>query len=230
MPSKKKSKGKTSKLPTANLEEIAAEVRKRLSEKDAARETALRLCREVIRHSANSIRAVHRHEFAEAERLLQQNRLLLDQVSGTLREHQDLFHTGLVHDSQKEFAEANIVLCMVTGAPVPTPEDLRVGVPAFLNGLGEAAGEMRRYLLDLLRRGSIEGCEDKLSMMDDIYAMLVTMDFPDALTAGLRRTTDMVRGVLERTRGDLTLAQQHRALEEKLDRCVGSKSGTIGIE
>ncbi len=218
MPSGMAKKPAKQKLPTANLEEIADSIRKTLSEKDLAREKALRLCREVIRNSANTIRAVHRQEFDEAAGLLGQTRALLDEVNGTLAGHQDLFHTGLVHDSQKEFAEASIHLSLVTGKPLPSPGELSVGLPAYMNGLGEAAGEMRRYVLDQLRTGEIAGCEDKLAMMDDIYSVLVTVDFPDALTGGLRRTTDMVRGVLERTRGDLTLAIQHRSLEEKLAR------------
>lgn len=178
---------------------------------------ALRLCREVIRHSANAIRAVHRGELAEAGELLDTTGLLLEQVRQTLAGHGDLYCSGLVHDAQKEFAEGRITMALVSGRDVPDPHGLKVSEQAYLNGMGEAAGELRRYLLDKLRNGDVSGCEAILAMMDDIYAVLVTMDFPDAITGGLRRTTDMVRGVLERTRGDLTLALEHRALEAKLE-------------
>jgi translin len=217
MPLKTASKASRNKLPTADLERIAESIRRDFSAKDMAREKALRLCREVIRHSANTIRAVHRHEFKEAGGLLKQTRALLEDVSSILAEHQDLLHAGLVHDAQKEFAEASITMALVSGKPLPEPQALKVGLPAYLNGLGEAAGEMRRHILDQLRKGDLAHTEEKLAMMDDIYGVLVTMDFPDAITGGLRRTTDMVRGVLERTRGDLTLALEHRALEAKLE-------------
>ncbi|HLC23456.1 MAG TPA: haloacid dehalogenase [Dehalococcoidia bacterium] len=217
MPLKRARKTGKTKLPTANLEGIADSIRQSFSAKDLAREKALRLCREVIRYSANTIRAVHRQEFDEAGKLLKQTRGLLDEVGEILAGHQDLFHAGLVHDSQKEFAEASITMALVSGKPLPVPEALKVGLPAYLNGLGEAAGEMRRHVLDQLRKGDLANTEEKLAMMDDIYGVLVTMDFPDAITGGLRRTTDMVRGVLERTRGDLTLALELRALGAKLE-------------
>lgn len=226
MPSRKAKKPAKSKLPTSTLGRIGESARQDFAEEDMARERALRLCREVIRNSAKAIRAVHRQEFKEADATLEETRALLDEVVHTLAGHENLFHAGLVHDAQKEFAEASMTMAMVSGRPLPAPDALDVGLPAYLNGLGEAAGELRRYILDQLRRGEVAGCEDKLTMMDDIYGLLVTMDFPDALTGGLRRTTDMVRGVLERTRGDLTLALEHRALEKKLEKAARDTDAT----
>ena len=144
----RRAKKTATERPTADLDQIAESIRQTFCSKDLAREKALRLCREVIRNSANSIRAVHRQEFAESQELLRATREMLDQISDTLADHQDLFHNGLVHDAQKEFAEANLTLAMASGNPLPTPEGLRVELPAYLNGLGEAAGEMRRFVLD----------------------------------------------------------------------------------
>lgn len=177
----------------------------------------LRLCREIIRYSANAIRAVHRQEEANAKQLLSSARALLKELDrDILQKHGDLLHSGFVHDAQKEFAEASTTLTIVTGKALPEPEALGVSYPAYLNGLGEAVGELRRYLLDSLRRNDLSRCEELLATMDDIYAILVTMDFPDGITYGLRRTTDAVRGILEKTRGDLTLALRQKELEEKL--------------
>lgn len=200
-----------------NLEAIAEKIRLSLSAKDAARESVLRLCREIIRYSANTIRAVHRQEQIEAERLLDSARTSLQElITNTPEAHSDLTHSGFVHDAQKEFAEASITLAIVTGKPLPDPDNLRIRYPAYLNGLGEAVGELRRYLLDSLRRNDLTRCEELLAAMDDIYSVLVTMDFPDAITYGLRRTTDSVRGILEKTRGDLTLVLRQKSLEDKL--------------
>src|SRR5574342_526833 len=128
----------------------------------------------------------------------------------------DLYFTGYVQDALKELAEAHIVHALITGQKIPDPDTLGVDYAAYLNGLGEAAGELRRYALDIIRHGTSERCEHVLDAMEDIYSLLVTMDFPDALTGGLRRTTDMVRGVLERTRGDLTIAARQEKLERTL--------------
>ena len=122
-----------------------------------------------------------------------------------INNHNDLLHAGFIHDAQKEFAEASITISIITSRPFPDPESLHVSYAAYLNGMGEAVGELRRYLLDSLRRNDFSRCEEFLSTMDEIYSVLVTVDFPDAITHGLRRTTDSVRGILEKTRGDLTL-------------------------
>ena len=203
-------------MKTDGLNQIADSVREHLEAKHRAREQALPLTREVIRLSANAIRAVHRREFTAAEALLAKARANLEQTERSLAQHQDIFHAGFVHDAQKEFAEANTTLALIAGRPLPTPEDMGVMGPAYLNGIGETVGELRRHLLDALRQGEIAHCEECLDAMGDIYDVLVTMDYPEAVTSGLRRTADAMRGILERTRGDFTMAYVQRKLEEKL--------------
>jgi translin len=160
---------------------------------------------------------VHRSDYAAAEELISRANLLLADAREALRDHPDIYFAGFVHDAQKEYAEACATLALIAGRALPSPEDLAVELPAYLNGLGEAVGELRRHLLDRLRGGDVEHCESVLAAMDDIYGELVTMDYPDAMTGGLRRTTDAVRGILERTRGDFTVSLRQRALERKLD-------------
>jgi translin len=203
---------------TDNLDSITERIRFNLSAKDAARERALPLCREVIRYSSQAIRAIHRQEYEPAEGLLKSARKLLDEAEEQLTGDVELSNTGFLRDAQKEYAEGSAVLTLVTRQPLPTPEGLGVDSASYLNGLGEAVGELRRYLLDSMRKGDLSRGEELLTAMDDIYNVLVTIDFPDAITGGLRRTTDMVRGVLERTRSDLTLAIRQQELEKKIER------------
>jgi len=202
---------------TNNLDSIADHIRLSLSAKDSAREKAIPLCREVIRYCSQSIRAIHRQEFDQAKELLQSARNLLNEAEQSVAGYSELSHTGFIRDAQKEFAEGSITLALATGKQPPGPDELGIDYAAYLNGLGEAVGELRRYLLDSMRRGDLGRGEELLSAMDDIYSILVTMDFPDAITGGLRRTTDMVRGVLERSRSDLTLVMVQKELEQKLD-------------
>jgi len=176
----------------------------------------LPLCRDSIRYSSNAIRAVHRQEFELAAELLKTARSLLTEAEESVKECSELASTGIIRDAQKELSEAHITLALVTGKALPRPDVLEVDAAAYLNGLGEAVGEIRRYLLDAMRQGDLSRGEELLATMDEIYGILVTMDFPDAITGGLRRTTDMVRGVLERTRSDLSLAVRQDALERKL--------------
>jgi translin len=201
---------------TDNLDSIAERIRQSFSAKDAAREKVLPLCREVIRYCSNAIRAVHRQEFDQAKEMLQSARNLLNELEQAVADYSELSSTGFMRSAQKEFAEGSITLALVTGNQPPTPEELGIDFSAYLNGLGEAVGELRRYLLDSMRRGDLSRCEELLSAMDDIYNILVTMDFPDAITGGLRHTTDRVRGILEKTRGDLTLVIRQKDLEERL--------------
>ena len=209
---------------TDKLEAIAEQIRLSLSAKDAAREKVLPLCREAIRHCSQAIRAVHRQEFDQAKDLLQSARNLLDEAKQTISACSALSNTGFFRDAQKELAEGSITLALVTGKQPPDPGELGIGPAAYLNGLGEAVGELRRYLLDSMRKGDLSRGGELLSAMDDIYNILVTMDFPDAITGGLRRTTDMVRGVLERTRSDLTLVMRQKELEDRLREFEGKSS------
>jgi len=149
---------------------------------------------------------------------------LLDTVKQAFTAYSEFSNTNFIRDAQKEFAEGYITLALVTGKQLPTPGELDIDPAAYLNGMGEAVGELRRYLLDSIRRDDLSQCEELLSAMDDIYSALVTMDFPDAITGGLRRTTDMVRGVLERTRSDLTLIVRQKDLENRLRKFEGETS------
>lgn len=201
---------------TNNLDAIADRIRETLSDRDAAREKVLPRCRESIRYCSNAIRAVHRQELDEARTLLQTARRLLDEATQSVGAESELARAGYFRDAQKEFTEGNVVLALVTGQELPEPEELGVDPVAYLHGLGDAVGEVRRYLLDSMRKGDLSRGEELLAAMDDIYNVLVTIDFPDALTGGLRRATDMVRGVLERTRSDLTLTIRQNELENRL--------------
>jgi translin len=204
-----------------DLDAITEQIRKSLQTKDGAREKMLPLCRESIRYSSEAIRAIHRREFKEAAESLKTAQNLLADAEKAVQGSGELLGTGMIRDAQKELAEAFITLALVNGKQLPEPAALGVDAAAYLNGLGEAAGELRRYMLDSMRRGDLVRGEELLSIMDDIYSVLVTMDYPDAITGGLRRTTDMVRGVLERTRSDLTLTIRQKELENKLGKCSG---------
>ena len=206
------------------LDTIMERVRADFASKNIAREQALPLCRDAIRFSSNAIRAVHRDDFVTAADLADKARAKLDEAKSSLAEHRDIYHAGFVHDSQKEYAEASITLALISGGELPTPDALDVELPAYLNGMGEAVGELRRHLLDTLRTGNVARCEEWLRAMDEMYSVLVTVDYPDAMTGGLRRTTDAVRGILEKTRGDLTLSVQQRRLEQRLEE-FGGKLG-----
>jgi translin len=202
---------------TDGLNEIAESARERFTSKHRAREEALPLCRETVRFSANAIRCVHRGEFEAAEELIAKAAANLRGVESSLPQHPEVFHAGYVHDAQKEYVEAATTLALIAGRPLPSPDDLGVLAAAYMNGIGETIGELRRHLLDSLREGEVAHCEDVLAAMGDIYDVLVTMDFPEAITGGLRRTTDAMRGILERTRGDFTMASVQRRLEERLE-------------
>jgi translin len=199
------------------VEALAEAADRELAAKNAAREAALGRCRDATRLSANAIRAVHRAEFDDAQALADRAGRLLTEAREALKDHPDILYAGFYHDAAKEFAEARVTLALISGREsLPLPQDLNVEVAAYLNGLGEVVGELRRYLLDRLREGEIERCEACLDVMDDIYGILVTFDYPEAMTGGLRRTTDSVRGILERTRGDLSVAVRQRSLEQTL--------------
>jgi translin len=192
-----------------------------------AREQAFKRSRDVIRYSANSIRATHRGELDEARGRLGDAKQLVQEMDRVLEGHPAVFYAGFVEDAQKEYAEASATLAFAGGTQLPGPDDLGVGPAPYLNGLAESVGELRRFILDGLRRDDFSRSEELLDLMDEVYSVLVSMDFPEAVTRGLRRSTDMVRGVLERTRGDLTVALRQQRLEQRL---ADLQSGIEGVK
>ncbi len=210
---------------TARLAEIGESARAGFSEAHDRRERALRASRATIQLASRSIRAAHRGELGTARTLWQQARDEILPAAEALRDQRQYFDGALLHDAEKEYAEAALMLALMGGETLPGPADLEIGAAAYLRGLCEAASELRRATLDALRKGDGGRADALLSQMDAVYEVLVTIDFPEALTHGLRRSTDQFRGVLERTRGDVTLAIRQMALEERL---AGRNDGSDG--
>lgn len=201
-----------------DLDDLTRSLHERFDAKTAARERALPAARRSIRASANAIRAIHRRELDRARELIGESRAALDDGLGAVKEHLDVRFAGYLQDAQKEYVEANVTLALVSGDPVPVPEDLGVEDAPYLNGMAEAIGEGRRHVLDLLRTGDVERGEAILHELEDMYGVLVTMDYPDAITLNLRRSTDVARALIEKTRGDLSIAFVQRDLHDALDR------------
>ena len=187
-----------------------------LDGKNAARDLALQRSRTMIRHCATAIRAAHRDERELSQEHLEQARQIKETLSEELGAYPDLYHAGYTQDAFKEYAEASIVYALFSDEPLPDPDELNVEYAAYLGGLGEATGELRRRTLDILRHNRADEAERLLQMMDEIYGLLVTVDFPDAITGKLRRLTDVVRGIVERTRGDLTTSLRQDDLKTAL--------------
>jgi translin len=203
-----------------NLPEIAEKIHQALEARTIARDRALANARQVTRHSAQAIRAIHREERDTAYEQLDQARALVRTLQHDLSEFPELYYAGYSQDAIKEFAEASITCALIENRSLPSPDELKVENATYLNGLAEAAGELRRRCLDILRQGYSKEAERLLSCMDDIYATLVTMDYPDAVTNGLRRQTDVIRGIVERTRGDLTISLREQHLEQSMQRLM----------
>ena len=197
---------------------LSGALHERFDAKTAAREKALPAARRSIRASANAIRAVHRGEFATARSLIADSRAALDEGTDGVTAHPDVRFAGYLLDAEKEYAEANLTYALVSGEDLPAPDVLGVGDAPYLNGMAETIGEGRRHILDLLRIGDVEKAERILATLEDMYGLLVTMDYPDAITMNLRRSTDVARSLIEKTRGDLSIAFVQRDLHDALER------------
>ncbi len=206
----------------AEIAAVGTAARELLDTKHRAREVTLGASRQAIQCCAASIRAVQRDEYAVAEARAAEAAEHLARADEAVAEHPDVRHGGYLHDAKKEYAEARLTLAFVRGDALPTPAEVGVEMPAYLNGMAEAASELRRKLLDTLRADDLVRAEELLGVMDEVYGLLVTIDYPDAVTGGLRRTTDALRGVIERTRGDLTNALVARRLRDAIEGAPGA--------
>ncbi|HEX2240053.1 MAG TPA: haloacid dehalogenase [Actinomycetota bacterium] len=196
---------------------ITDTLRAELDTKLTARESALSSSRSAIRACGNAIRALHRHESEAVAQLLDEAEAELNRARAALERHPDMLYAGFVHDAEKEFAEARITSALVHDEELPSVDDLEVSAQAYLKGMAESIGELRRHILDLMRHGELERCEKLLGAMDDMYYVLVSMDYPDGITYGLRRLTDIARSIIERTRGDFTTSTIQSSLRAALE-------------
>jgi translin len=204
-----------------NLDQTAETIRQEFEKKNAARDKAYQSSRELIRQCARAIRAVHREDWQTAENIIAEAREANEELVAGVRDFPDLYYAGYTQDAIKEFVEANLTYALVRNQPLPRPEELGAESNTWLNGLAEAATELRRRILDIIRHGHSEEAERLLDAMDQIYSVLVTFDFNDTITGGLRRRTDTVRAVLERTRGDITTSLRQAELEHALEALEG---------
>ena len=203
---------------SGELSHLAEPLRAELDAAHRARELGLAACRRTIRSCSQAIRAVHRCDAPAAARLTAQAGAALREAQEALRPYPQVAHAGFLHDAEKEYAEAVLTTALVDASPLPDRGQIGVGVAAWFCGLAEAASELRRHLLDRVRAGELDRGEELLAAMEDVYELLIAVDYPDALTGGLRRTTDSLRAVLERTRADVTTAAMHARLQAALDR------------
>ena len=202
------------------LEAITDQIRKVFDARTTARDQALAQARQLTRACSLAIRAVHRDDADTMKTHLEEARQLADTLRSSLAQFPDLFYAGYTQDALKEFVEANVTCSLIRNEPLQTPEDLLVEPSTYLNGLAEVVGELRRRTLDILRHGYSTEAERLLGYMDEIYSVLVTMDYPDAITNGLRRQTDLARGIIEKTRGDITFSLRGEHLEKSIGKLI----------
>jgi translin len=198
------------------LEQIADQIRETLETQTVARDQALAQARMLTRNCSLAIRAVHRDEFELMQSHLDEAGQLVAALTKNLEPFPNLYHAGYTQDAMKEYAEAQITCALIRNQSLPSPAEIQVIHSTYLKGLSEVVGELRRRCLDLLRQGFSTEAERLLELMDDIFAVLVTMDYPDAITNGLRRQTDIARSIIERTRGDMTFSLQSESLTQAI--------------
>jgi translin len=199
-----------------DLEALSDRIRESFERKNQIRDEALAQSRNLIRHAARAIRAIHREDTALAYENLKEAEILAEALREGLSQDPDLYFSGYVQDALKEYCEAHLTVASILNKDWPSPEDLNAEYPTYLNGMSEVVGELRRRIMDIMREGHSQEVERLLDVMDDIYAQLVTMDFPDALTYGLRRRTDIARSIIERTQADVTVSYRQQELEKRI--------------
>jgi translin len=213
----------------SDLSGITEQIQAAFVAKNTARDEAIARSRELIRRCAEAIRAIHRREWETADSKLATVQQGAVEMRAVVADYPDRYYTGYTQDALKEVVEAHLTYAIIRDQALPTPELLDVEHDTYLNGMAEAATELRRFILDSLRRenGDSAEAERLLDWMDAVYDELVTFDFPDAITGGLRRKTDVVRGVLERTRGDLTMTLRQQRMQAALQRFEARMDGDL---
>ena len=195
------------------LEEIANKIEDYLGEKNQVREVALRKAREIIKKSSGIIQTIHKCKESERDIItLKKNGI---ELKNMVQSHLDLYYSGFVENAYMEMCEAVILYSIIKNQPLPTIEELEVTSSSYLLGIGDVIGELRRIVLDSLRKGEIEKASNYLDIMEDLYLILMRFNYPNAIV-NIRRKQDIARGLLEKTRGEVAFAFRGKSLEEKI--------------
>ena len=141
------------------------------------------------------------------EGLIGESRAALDEGLAAVAEHADIRHAGYLQDAQKEYAEANLTMALGhrhrTCRARPTSTSRTPPISAGCPTRSARAGGDSSICFG---EASVEQAERLLAAMEEMYGVLVTMDYPDAITMNLRRATDVSRSLIEKTRGDLSIS------------------------
>ncbi|WP_094227192.1 haloacid dehalogenase [Methanolobus psychrotolerans] len=200
------------------INNISGRIKDNFEEKDKARESTLAISRDVVRNCRTAMYSIHNKDFKKALSLIENAREMLENMDMLLQNHPDIYYSGFLEHAQQEYVECTVVYRILSkdDRAIPGPEELKVSDVAYLNGLGDVSGELRRHILDLIRKDTPEDAEDYLQLMENIYNCLMMFDYPDAMTHGLRHKTDTTRSIIEKTRGDLTNAMRQQKLEKAM--------------
>lgn len=198
-------------------------MRKHFDAQEELREKVLDVSREVIRLSARAIAATHREDQSNADEFLAKARDTLLTLTEAVKAEPRLANSGIILAAYQEYGEATLVRALIRDGKLLTPEELSIPYKPYLAALADAAGELRRHALDSIRADEVERAERALKLMEEIFELLMEFDYPDAILPGMKRKQDMVRRVIEHTRGDLTIAIRQRRLERTLKRAERGK-------
>ncbi len=200
--------------------EISSRIKDKLEEKDKVRENTIIISRNIVRNCRSAMYNLHRNKMDEAKSLIMDTSEMLEKTHFLRNDHPDIYYSGFLEHAQQEFTECMIVYSILSNKKenllIPGPDELCVSEIAYLNGLGDVSGELRRHILDLIRAGTPEKGEVHLQLMEKIANCLMMFDYPDAMTHGLRHKTDITRSIIEKTRGDLTNAMRQQKLEKAM--------------
>ena len=206
------------------LEKNFKKIRFELDKANGIREKILNLSRESIRKSSIAIKHLHRGEYDLADKLITENHSLIHEINNLGSEMKPI-RFGMLLTSNQEYVESIFLQAFLRKKPYPNFEDLKVPHLSYLHGLTDFVGELRRVILDTLRQDKdIEIAIEALDLMDDLYSLLLSIDYPDSLTFNLRKKTDFVRNITEKTRGDVTLAINRLQLIDTFTDIVSKKN------
>jgi len=190
-----------------NLQKIFSEITESLELLYQDREEILKLSRSIIRDCSIAIKNIHRKEFNKFQEKLNSIKIDHQSLVKLVDKNLGVFFKYLKTPEQ-EYAEAIAFYSIINKKNIPTPLELRINPLNFILGLADVIGELRRYALDNIRNSQFEDLNDILEGMDEIYTYLFTIDYPSAVTQDLRHKVDVARNIIEKTRGDISLAIQ----------------------
>ena len=203
-----------------NFDKVFDSIRVQLDKLDADREKILRSNREIIRSCSQIIESIHRNDLKDIETKIKETRESIAEIEKNARKTENVIRKNYLTTVNQEFTEAVTFFHYATGKEIPTYQELNVNPYEYILGLADLVGELKRMVLNSIRKDDYDKAEEIYEFMDELYQKLFSLDYPSGMLPGFRKKVDVARNIVRRTLELIVTGKKTDTLTRKIGKLL----------